>query len=230
MSFHIAVEGGKSVRLLTAGKYCPQDIVVAATGGGATDEGVNSQAFADFILGNTTEIYNDKAVGTLAAYAFYESGATRIELPNIQYLKERCFYGCENLETLLLPGLLGYTYQYMAYGCTGLKTIDIHNTNYLSSYALYNCSSLTKLDLHRVGTIATNSMAGCSKLATLILRMDTVPTLGGTTAFTNTPIAKGTGYIYVPRNMLENYKTDATWSTYTARFRAIEDYPDICGE
>lgn len=34
MSFNITVEGGSSVRLPTAGKYCDQDIVITATGGG----------------------------------------------------------------------------------------------------------------------------------------------------------------------------------------------------
>lgn len=33
--FNITVEGGSSVRLQTAGKYCDRDIVVTATGGGA---------------------------------------------------------------------------------------------------------------------------------------------------------------------------------------------------
>ena len=34
--FNIEVEGGKAVRLPTAGKYCDRDIVVTATGGGST--------------------------------------------------------------------------------------------------------------------------------------------------------------------------------------------------
>ena len=36
MSFNITVEGGKSVRLPTAGKYCDRDIVVEAEGGTPT--------------------------------------------------------------------------------------------------------------------------------------------------------------------------------------------------
>ena len=45
MSFNIEVEGGKSVRLPTAGKYCDRDIVVTATGGG--DGGSYDQGYAD---------------------------------------------------------------------------------------------------------------------------------------------------------------------------------------
>ena len=37
MSINITVEGGTSKRLLTAGKYCPEDIVVTAAGGAPED-------------------------------------------------------------------------------------------------------------------------------------------------------------------------------------------------
>lgn len=37
MSINITVEGGSSKRLLTAGKYCPEDIVVTATGSAPED-------------------------------------------------------------------------------------------------------------------------------------------------------------------------------------------------
>ena len=37
MSHNITVEGGKTVRLTTAGKYCDQDIVVTAQGGGTAE-------------------------------------------------------------------------------------------------------------------------------------------------------------------------------------------------
>ena len=40
MSHNITVEGGTSVRLPTAGKYCDRDIVVTATGGGGTADPV----------------------------------------------------------------------------------------------------------------------------------------------------------------------------------------------
>ena len=198
--------------------------------GGSADEGANSDLFTAFLSGNAVEIYNDKVSGTLPAYTFYEkNGVTRIELPNISYLKERCFYGCGNLETLLLPGLVGYTYQYMAAECSKLATVDIHNSSYISSYTFRNCTSLVKLDLHKAENISTYSFYGCTKLETLILRMDAVPTLGGTNAFTNTKIAKGTGYIYVPSTLIGEYEVAENWSTYAGQFRAIEDYPDVCG-
>lgn len=175
-------------------------------------------------------VYSD--IGdTLVPYAFYENrGVITIELPNIKYLKERSFYTCSNLTTLKLSGLIGYTYQYMAYGCSKLVDVDIHNASYISSYTFQNCTSLKKLDLHKVGTIGTNAFSGATNFGTLILRTNAVPTLGGTNAFTNTKIkSDGTGYIYVPKALIEEYKSATNWSSFASQFRAIEDYPDITG-
>jgi hypothetical protein len=48
MSFEIEVNGGSSVRLPTAGKYCDRDIIVTATGGGGGDtEAAYNEGFAD---------------------------------------------------------------------------------------------------------------------------------------------------------------------------------------
>ncbi len=214
---------------------CSNKILTAEkedTSGTVINEGTNTQWFADLLINGTQtiEIYNDKVSGTLEAYAFYcNTNVSKIELPNVQYLKEKCFSSCDSLITLLLPNLVGYTYQYMADGCANLETVDIHNSSYVSNYSFRNCAKLSKLDLHKAGTIGTYAFYGCSAFKTLILRMDAVPSLGGTNAFTNTPIAKGTGYIYSPRALIDNYKNSTNWSTYAAQFRAIEDYPDICG-
>ena len=223
-----------SVEITDNGEYDVTEkekvIVNVAQSGGGDAETTNSQWFADFIRDiSPIEIYNDKASGTLGAYAFYENSAvTKIELPNIEYLKERCFNGCENLKTLLLPSLVGYTYQYMASGCTSLVTVDVHDASYISSYSFQSCTSLKKLDLHKVGTIGTNAFVGATKFETLIIRTDTVPTLGGTNAFTNTKIKSGgTGYVYVKAALLDQFKAATNWSTL--QFRAIEDYPDITG-
>ena len=83
--------------------------------------------------------------------------------------------------------------------------------------------------MHKVDTINTNAFLGASKFETLIIRTDIVPTLSGTNAFSSTKIEKKTGYIYVPSALIEEYRTATNWSSFASQFRAIEDYPDICG-
>lgn len=58
MSINITVEGGKSRKLLTAGKYCADDIVVTATGGGAAgDPGIPAgYVRANYIRFNDAQI------------------------------------------------------------------------------------------------------------------------------------------------------------------------------
>lgn len=49
-------------------------------------------------------------------------------------------------------------------------------------------------------------------------------------AFAFSKIEKGGGYIYVPSALVDAYKAATNWSTYANQIRAIEDYPDICGQ
>ena len=91
--------------------------------------------------------------------------------------------------------------------------------------AFYNCSDkLKELDFPLVTSIAGNAFALCKSLTTVILRKNSVCELTGTGAFTDTPIGKGTGYIYVPSALVDSYKTATNWSTYADQFRALESY------
>ena len=47
---------------------------------------------------------------------------------------------------------------------------------------------------------------------------------GTTVTLKNTPIASGTGYIYVPAALVDSYKAATNWSNFAAQFRALEDY------
>lgn len=99
----------------------------------------------------------------------------------------------------------------------------------IGANAFRNCSKLESVDLGMVTSIAANAFTTCSALVTLILRSDVVCTLANTNAFTGTPMASGTGYVYVPSALIDTYKTATNWATYTEQFRAIEDYTDITG-
>jgi hypothetical protein len=95
--------------------------------------------------------------------------------------------------------------------------------------AFYECVNLTDLDFALVNSIREEAFMGCSSLTTLILRSKTLCTLSNTNALTGTKIESGTGFIYVPSELMNSYKSVTNWSKYAAQFRAIEDYPEICG-
>ena len=94
----------------------------------------------------------------------------------------------------------------------------------IGAYAFHSCSALASVDFPVATSIGNYAFSYCSKLTALILRSETMATLRDTIVFTSTPIASGTGYIYVPRALVDSYKAASDWSTYANQIRSIEDY------
>jgi hypothetical protein len=63
---------------------------------------------------------------------------------------------------------------------------------------------------------------------TVILRANEAATVQSN-SFQSSAIASGTGYVYVPRALVDTYKAATNWSAYASQIRAIEDYPEITG-
>jgi hypothetical protein len=127
--------------------------------------------------------------------------------------------------TLEYDTVVSYAYRLVDGSISGMYAN--HRVTSVGTYALGYLTQLAGLDFAKVTHIAEFAFAYSYFLETLILRGDTVCTLSATNAFTSTKIASKTGYIYVPRALVDSYKVETNWSGY--QFRAIEDYPEICG-
>lgn len=100
----------------------------------------------------------------------------------------------------------------------------------INPYILYG-SKITSVDMHSdLTTISKAAFANCSALNNIILRGDTVKTLSSTTAFDVTPIASGTGTIYIQPDTVDEatlvaeYKAATNWSTYEAQIKPYSEY------
>jgi hypothetical protein len=114
---------------------------------------------------------------------------------------------------------------YAFYKCTKLTTVNFPVVTNIGGSAFNGCSQLTTADFPAATSIGRSAFDGCSSLTALILRTtEKVATLSGTNAFRSTPIESGTGYIYVPRALVDSYKSSTNWSNFAAQFRALEDY------
>lgn len=107
--------------------------------------------------------------------------------------------------------------------------------SYNSWGAFKNCVELTYAELpSTLATIQRQVFYGCSSLQILICRATTPPALSNTDAFTGTPIASGTGFIYVPDASVSAYQGSTNWSTYASKIKGISelstDWPDIYAE
>ena len=226
MNHNITVEGGTSVRLPTAGKYCDRDIVITAEGGGGGGNTLN-----EFIADTLEDADCDDVVSIDASFFRNKSGLKRVRLANLTKMGNYNFQDCDNLETIDLPKYAKAMGSYFGSGCGKLVNVNIPLVTETNSYAVGQCYALEKLDLPSLKAITGYSFRNCSKLVTLILRYPSGVDLKSTTnVFSNTPIVDGTGYIYVPKNLIDSYyKTATNWAGFADQFRAIEDYPEITG-
>lgn len=264
MSFNIEVEGGKTVRLPTAGKYCDQDIVVTATGGGATPavpiieplavtengiytahggvdgyspitvnveaSGGDPKALLDAALSNTLTAI-DSTITSVVAYACRGlSKLKTVNLPNATSIGTYAFYYCTAMTSFSAPKVTTLN-TYAFYNCSKLVSINFPLATAIPQYGFYSCGTAKKADFGAAKSIAASAFAYCDALEVLILRRsDAICTLANTTnALKDTPIENGTGYVYVPSALIEQYKVATNWKTYASQFRAIEDYPEITG-
>lgn len=109
--------------------------------------------------------------------------------------------------------------------CSALTSINFPLLNMIPSSGFMYCSSLATADLGACTIIYGNAFYGCSALTKLILRNGSVVTLQNVSAFTSTPISSGTGYVYVPDDLVESYKADSKWSTYANQIKPLSELP-----
>ena len=166
---------------------------------------------------------------TLADGAFSGCSALKVaDFPQVTSIGNYCFRGCTSLERAIFPKLTDLK-NYGFYGARNLSYFYAPVATRLQDRCFESCLMLEKLDLPSVTSITGYACINAKSLVCVILRFNTVATLQYTQAFSKTPIESGTGYVYVPKNLVEQYKAAANWSTYVSQIRAIEDYPEITG-
>ena len=137
------------------------------------------------------------------------------------------FYSCSRLTTVTFPAAMSIG-NYAFQECTALLTVDFPAVTSINRGAFSRCYALATANFPVATSIGRDAFAGCSKLTALVLRSETMAT-AESGVLGSTPIESGTGYIYVPRALVDSYKSASNWSTYANQFRAIEDYPEITG-
>lgn len=191
--YNITVESGKSVRLPTAGKYCDRNILITATGGDNSDE--------DGLIKRTITEYTNDRVTSIGQYAFYRNSTIKsISFPSVTTISQYAFGNCSNLTDINFPLL---------------KT--------LGAYALQNCTSLKSVEFPSLTKMNVAPFTGCSKLTRIVLSGSTICELGSTNSLSGTPIASGTGFVYVPDELVESYKTESSWKNYVAQIKPISE-------
>lgn len=157
---------------------------------------------------------------------FISRAATSYTNTRVTSVGTYCAYNYTALTSINLPAATSIG-QYAFYGCTGLTNVNLPAATAIGQYTFSGCSNLECIDLSGSAkpTINTYAFQNCSKLNAVIIRSDTVATLSGTNALTDTLIPLGLGGIYVPDDLVDAYKAATNWATYAANIYPISAYP-----
>lgn len=172
------------------------------------------------------EVYAPELL-TIGGYAFYSATKLKkIHLPKAIEFNTGAFQGCTNILEMHCPSLqkLGFA---ALQSCKALTEICMPSLVFINGQSLRACDALAYVD---VGSLSSNSYLyaltfyDCTSLTSLVMRVSKMINLENVNVFTNTPIANGTGYIYIPLSLIASFQTATNWSTFANQFRALEDY------
>lgn len=152
-----------------------------------------------------TEIAGLDLVTSVGEYSFSNTGPIEeVVFSELTSVAAFCFnqFRAETIRCPLLTSLPSY----FAYQANGVKCADFSALTWMGQNVFYQTGMLA-----------------------LIIRTPSVASMTHINALQGTPIASGTGYVYVPRTLVDSYKAATNWTTYAAQIRAIEDYEEITG-
>lgn len=166
-----------------------------------------------------------REIGSNAFYSCTNLALTKLP-NNLTYLGSSAFYECTNLALTELPSGLTSMVTNVFQNCKNITVKEIPKgiTN-LNGGVFRGCTSITEMTcLGGIGQISAYVFNGCTNLEKLVISNNTtVPTLQNTNALTGTKVASGTGYIYVPDDLVESFKTATNWSTYADQIKGVSE-------
>lgn len=220
-------------------KYKPKNMA-AAINAIPTSSGASTTTDAKAVIERTLSGSVTVDVDYIGNHGLAYSNEMTILTSPAQEVKDYGCCECKYLYSVSMPrateiGVCAFS------SCSNLVEVDIPAVVTIHSSAFQFCSNLEKLDLYDIGYLYGNLFAECPKFKTVIIRSTSIPVIPeGSDPFPQSFRSnyEGTdrGYIYVPASMIAEYQNfDPVysfqgydyWNKYS--YRAIEDYPEICG-
>ena len=213
------------------------DAVDAITGGGA-DHSVEDAIITRSISG----AYSNDRITTVGVCAFLGCQAlTAIDLPNVTQVKRNAFESCIYLQTINLPKVTDL--EIGAFASSAIQQADFplattigdgcfQKAIYLTSANLplvtalpanaFRESTIRTADFGAVTNINRTAFTDCTSFETLIIRTPSVCVISDiSVALRGSKIASGTGYIYVPDNLVDSYKAATNWVALANQIKPI---------
>ena len=140
------------------------------------------------------------------------------ELKSIGMVGEAAFKGLTNLKKVILPNTIEFIETEAFANCTALTSIKLGGDKLeeIGNNAFSGCTKLTRIDIPKnVYRIRGGAFDDCNALQTIILRHTEVAPfhqLGNLNAT-----------IYVPNDLVDQYKNDMDWEPYKNKIKSISE-------
>ena len=187
-----------------------------------TNNSATSVGYGAICYHQKLENINLPNVTTIAVMGFaYCPKLTEINLPKLNTTNNYAFRNCTSIASVYLPEATKLPYAFVE--CSALTEVNLPKLQQTRG-TFYKCTGLTSVTLPTTCTyIDISSFNGCTNLTSLTLLSPTRANMANVNALTGTPIANGTGYVYVPDDLVAVYKSSTNWSTYANQIKGISE-------
>ena len=145
--------------------------------------------------------------------------------PKVTQIENDGLMRCTSLLSVELPECTTVGNAAFEY-CTALSNVNIPKCIKLGEFAFGSCKSLESIELPECIIISLRAFEYCTALTAVILRSPTVCRLKNSDAFLGTPIKSGNGYIYVPDELVNDYKKATNWSVFANQIKPLSEYTE----
>lgn len=168
------------------------------------------------------ELNLPEATNILESAFYLCSKLVTVNLAKATSIPNNCFYDCISLSNINIPNLKTINDSCFT-SCNKLNNIHFDLVETIGEYSFQSCKGLETISFSSLKTIRDRAFRNCTSLKRLILSNNTVCTLNSTYVFQDSSISSGDGYIYVPDNLVDTYKSQTNWSTFANQIKSMNE-------
>ena len=131
-----------------------------------------------------------------------------VDLPKCKSIGEWAFWGCDSITTLNLP--MCETIQTSAFEGNKITTLDLPECKYIGRSAFQYSGNLTTINLPKCEKLENNAFGECPNIRTLYIGTE-LDVVCNADAWPNIHVIET---IYVPANLVEEYKNSNYWNNF----------------
>lgn len=192
----------------------------------------------DGLVSRTITKYVNKRVESIGDSAFRECDSlVEVDAPSVTAIGTQAFQYCYGLASVNFP--LAESIGSYAFCDCKLTSARFPLAKLVEGGAFYGCLEMTTLELPAATELGIGAFSSCCSLTALVMSGKTLCNMANTSMFykcyhvlgtvdsTYNPEGLKDGYIYVPDELVEDYKTETNWSVFASQIKPLSEYVEV---